>query len=129
MSCLCRRLTRTSLAGRLFRTNRDAPEAVENQIKWGREQMDMEVPEATVEGEAIADREDLIEKYIVSEMQKFDREIDRATAEREVRAAPASEMPEMRCRPPACSEAGAQDEHRARVAPRAGGRVALEAGD
>ena len=55
-----------------------------NQVEWARQQMDLEVPEQTVEGTSIADREDLIEQYIASEKAKFGREIDRGTAEAEV---------------------------------------------
>jgi len=70
--------------GNFFKTNRDTPEAIENQMRWGREQLDLEVPDATADGDAIANREDMIEKYIISEKEKFNRDIDRATAEREV---------------------------------------------
>ena len=41
----------------LFTTNRDTPEAMANQIEWAREQMALEVPDATVDGSTIADRE------------------------------------------------------------------------
>lgn len=67
-----------------FKINRDTPEAIANQEEWARREMDMEVPEATLTGQEIADREDFIAKYIASEKQKFGREIDRATAELEV---------------------------------------------
>ena len=33
-----------------------------NQIEWARKQMDMEMPEQTVTGESIADREDMVQK-------------------------------------------------------------------
>ena len=46
--------------------------------------MDLEVPDETLEGTEIADREDFIDKYITSEKAKFGREVDRATAEAEV---------------------------------------------
>ena len=71
-------------AGRFFKLNRNTPEAQANQLKWAREQMEMEVPETTADGEAIASREDMIEKYMESERAKFGREIDRVTAEGEV---------------------------------------------
>ena len=60
------------------------PEAQANQVEWGRQQMDLEVPEQTLTGQAIEDREDFIDQYIASEKAKFDRDIDRATAEAEV---------------------------------------------
>lgn len=69
---------------KFFSTNRDDPEAVANQERWGREMMDAEVPDATLEGMSIADREDFIVQYVASEKEKFGREIDRATAEAEV---------------------------------------------
>jgi len=69
-----------------FKTNRDTPEAKANQMKWAREQMALEVPDETLEGSKIADREDLIAQYIESERAKFGREIERATAEAEVDA-------------------------------------------
>ena len=71
-------------AGRFFKLNRNTPEAQANQLKWAREQMEMEVPETTADGEAIASREDMIVKYMESERAKFGREIDRVTAEGEV---------------------------------------------
>jgi hypothetical protein len=67
-----------------FGTNRNSPEALANQEKWAREQMALEVPKATATGSEIADREDFIRQYIVSEQERFGREIDRATAETEV---------------------------------------------
>ena len=70
--------------GSLFKLNRYTPEAQSNQLKWAREQMDLEVPEATADGDSIADREDFINKYMASERSKFGRELDRATAEAEV---------------------------------------------
>ena len=73
-----------------FKTNRDTPEAKANQMKWAREQMALEVPDETLEGSKIADREDLIAQYIESERAKFGREIERATAEAEVSARSAS---------------------------------------
>lgn len=69
---------------KFFGTNRNTPEAQENQLAWAREQMDMEVPEATLDGQSLADRDDMVAKYIVSEKEKFGREIDQATAEAEV---------------------------------------------
>ena len=72
------------MRGSLFKLNRYTPEAQSNQLKWAREQMDLEVPEATADGDSIADREDFINKYMASERSKFGREIDRATAEAEV---------------------------------------------
>lgn len=68
----------------LFTTNRNTPEAMANQREWARQQMDLEVPDATLSGDSINDREDLIIKYIASEKDKFGRDIDRATAEQEV---------------------------------------------
>ena len=67
-----------------FGTNRDTPEARANQAAWAKEQLALEVPDATVDGKAIADRSDLIAQYIASEEEKFGREIDQATAEKEV---------------------------------------------
>lgn len=67
-----------------FGINRDTPEAQANQLAWAREQMDYEMPSSTLEGSAIADREDFIEKYIKSEKDKFGRELSREEAEREV---------------------------------------------
>jgi hypothetical protein len=46
--------------------------------------MALEVPEATLAGSAISDREDMIAQYILSEKDKFGRVIDQATAEAEV---------------------------------------------
>ena len=46
--------------------------------------MDMEVPDTTLDGQKLADRADLVAKYIASEKEKFGREIDQATAEAEV---------------------------------------------
>ena len=46
----------------------------------------MEVPDATVDGDAISDRDDFVQQYIVSEKEKFGREVDQATAEKEVDA-------------------------------------------
>lgn len=68
----------------LFKINRNTPEAKANQLKWAQEQMDLEVPDSTVDGMSIADREDFVVKYIESEKAKFGREIDRTTAEAEV---------------------------------------------
>lgn len=62
------------------------PEAKANQLEWARAQMDLEVPEATLDGVDITDRDDMIAKYIVSEKEKFGRVIDQATAEAEVDA-------------------------------------------
>lgn len=67
-----------------FGTNRDTPEARANQAAWAKEQLALEVPEATLDGSEIADRPDLIAQYIASEQEKFGREIDQATAEKEV---------------------------------------------
>ena len=46
--------------------------------------MDLEVPDATLDGLSIADRADFVDKYIASERAKFGRQLDRETAEREV---------------------------------------------
>ena len=46
--------------------------------------MDLEVPAQTLEGTAIKDRQDLIEQYVASELDKFGRIVDRKTAEAEV---------------------------------------------
>ena len=46
--------------------------------------MDLEVPERTADGSQIVNKEDFIAKYIVSEKEKFGRDIDEATAEAEV---------------------------------------------
>ena len=96
------------LAG-LFRINRNTPEAKANQLKWAREQMDLEMPTNTLEGTEIDDREvgqirlqehglqrppdmpsralqDFILKYIESEKAKFGREVTREVAEQEVDA-------------------------------------------
>ena len=54
--------------------------------EWAREQMNMEVPETTLDGAAIGDRDDMVAKYILSEKEKFGRVIDQATAEAEVDA-------------------------------------------
>ena len=43
----------------LFTTNRDSPEARANQLEWAREQMALEVPDATLSGDKISDRDDL----------------------------------------------------------------------
>lgn len=71
---------------KLFGLNRDTPEAKANQLEWARQQMAMEVPNATLSGEGIADRDDFVRQYIASEKEKYDRDIDVATAEREVDA-------------------------------------------
>ena len=71
-------------ASGLFGTNRNTPEAMANQREWAREQMALEVPDATVDGASIADREDMIRQYITSEKEKFGRVIDAETAEAEV---------------------------------------------
>ena len=68
----------------LFTTNRDTPEAQANQLEWARQQMALEVPDETLDGAKIADREDMVSQYIVSEQEKFGRVVDRATAEAEV---------------------------------------------
>ena len=68
----------------LFGNNRNTPEAIENQRAWAREQMALEVPDATLEGSSITDRDDLIQQYIASEQEKFGRTLDLATAEAEV---------------------------------------------
>ena len=70
----------------LFTTNRDTPEAQANQLEWARQQMALEVPDETLDGAAIGDREDFIKQYIASEKEKFGREVDQATAEKEVDA-------------------------------------------
>lgn len=69
---------------KLFKTNRNTPEAQANQIEWARQQMALEVPETTLEGDAIGDRADFVRRYIDSEREKFGREVDQATAEKEV---------------------------------------------
>ena len=76
----------SSPLNKIFGLNRDTPEAKANQLKWAREQMAMEVPNATVGGEGIADRDDFVRQYIASEKERYDRDIDVATAEREVDA-------------------------------------------
>lgn len=76
----------SSPLNKMFGLNRDTPEAKANQLKWAREQMAMEVPNATAGGEGIADRDDFVQKYIASEKEKYGRDIDEATAEREVDA-------------------------------------------
>lgn len=68
----------------LFTTNRGTPEAIANQKAWARQQMDLEVPEATLGGDSISDRDDLVKKYIASEKDKFGRDVDQATAEAEI---------------------------------------------
>ena len=70
--------------GKFFGTNRDTPEAQANQRAWAREQMNAEVPDATLDGKPLSDRDDLVAQYMVSEREKFGREIDQATAEAEV---------------------------------------------
>ena len=60
------------------------PEAKANQLEWARQQMELEVPDATLDGTEIANRDDMIVQYIASEKEKFGRDIDQATAEREV---------------------------------------------
>jgi hypothetical protein len=70
--------------GKFFGTNRDTPEAQANQREWARQQMNAEVPETTLEGKPLSDRDDLVAQYIVSEREKFGRELDQATAENEV---------------------------------------------
>ncbi len=71
-------------ARRVFGTNRNSPEAKANQLKWAKQMMDLEVPERTADGSQIVNKEDFIAKYIVSEKEKFGRDIDEATAEAEV---------------------------------------------
>jgi hypothetical protein len=66
--------------------NRDAPEARANQMEWARQQMDLEVPDATLEGKSIENRADFIAQYIQSEKEKFGREIDESAAAEEVDA-------------------------------------------
>ena len=68
----------------LFTTNRDTPEAMANQRAWARQQMDLEVPDATLSGDSIADRAEFVRKYIENEKEKFGRDVDQATAEKEV---------------------------------------------
>ena len=41
-----------------------------------KQQMALEVPDTTLTGEQISDREDLVAQYIISEKEKFGREID-----------------------------------------------------
>jgi hypothetical protein len=74
----------TSALQSFFKINRDSPEAMANQLEWARKQMDLEVPEQTVAGNDIQGREDFVRQYIESEREKFGREVDNATAEREV---------------------------------------------
>mmetsp|Transcript_25593 Transcript_25593/g.63497 ORF Transcript_25593/g.63497 Transcript_25593/m.63497 type:complete len:166 (-) Transcript_25593:366-863(-) len=71
------------LAG-FFGTNRNTPEAIANQLEWAQTQMDLEMPESTVEGTSIEDKEDFIVKYIASEKEKFGRELTREEAALEV---------------------------------------------
>ena len=73
-----------SFIGGLFKTNRDTPEAQANQIEWARQQMNMEVPDSTLDGLKLEGRDDMVAKYIVSEKEKFGRDVDQATAEQEV---------------------------------------------
>lgn len=51
-----------SKIGKFFGTNRDTAEAQANQREWAREQMNMEMPDQTLDGTAIQDRQDLIDK-------------------------------------------------------------------
>jgi len=81
---ICSPTAHSAPVRRLFKINRNTPEAQANQLQWAREQMDLEIPESTLEGVSISDREDLIMQYVESEKAKFGREIDRATAEAEV---------------------------------------------
>ena len=69
---------------KLFGTNRNTPEAQAFQREWARQQMALEVPDETADGSAISDREDFVRQYIASEREKFGREIDQETAEKEV---------------------------------------------
>jgi len=68
----------------LFGSNINTPEALKKQREWAREQMASEVPETTADGQEIRDREDFIAKYIISEKEKFGRELTYEEAALEV---------------------------------------------
>jgi hypothetical protein len=70
----------------LFEINRNTPEARANQRAWAKREMESALPNATLDGIPVQDRDDMVEQYIVSERQKFDREITREVAEFEVDA-------------------------------------------
>ena len=71
---------------RLFEINRNTPEALANQRAWAKREMESALPNLTLDGVPVQDRDDMVEQYIVSERQKFDREITREVAEFEVDA-------------------------------------------
>lgn len=71
---------------KLLTTNRNSAAARANQLKWAQEQMAAEMPEKTIDGMDIGDKEDFIRKYIESEKEKFGRELEWDEASREVDA-------------------------------------------
>jgi|TARA_B100000524_G_scaffold200801_1_gene104556 hypothetical protein len=69
---------------KLLTTNRYTSDARANQLKWAREVMDAEVPEATADGQEIGDKDDFVRKYIASEQEKFGRALEWDEAAKEV---------------------------------------------
>ena len=70
----------------LLGINRNTAEAKAKQEAWAREQMELEMPSTTLDGASIDDRADFVAKYIVSEREKFGRELSVAEAEAEIDA-------------------------------------------
>ena len=63
----------SSPLNKIFGLNRDTPEAKANQLKWARDQMDSEMPSATLDGMAIDDRKVLAPSRIRSSAMRPDR--------------------------------------------------------
>ena len=85
-------------------TNRDSPEARENQLAWAKKEMAGQVPKE------YEDREAFVTKYIEHEKETEGRELSRAEAEKEVdewllKQASADDRSPARRRPPLSSRA------------------------